>query len=155
MAKKTKTESDTKQGANETQQSMQTRIKKKAMLEALEKSLGNVTAAVRHLGGSMVRSTHYAWMKDDPEYKAAVEELLNVTLDFVESKMYERIKGVIVKGKKGNLYKVPPSETLIKFVLSTKGKQRGYIERKEITGAEGEPLKVVQVLPDPDITQED
>ncbi len=31
----------------------------------------------------------------------------------------------------------------VKYVLSTKGKRRGYVERQEITGADNEPLKIV------------
>ena len=48
-------------------------ITKKAMLEALEKSLGVVTAACKAVDIS--RETHYRWMRDDADYKAAVEEL--------------------------------------------------------------------------------
>jgi hypothetical protein len=51
-------------------------IHKKAMLEALEKSLGVVTAACKAVDIS--RETHYRWMREDAEYKAAVEELSDV-----------------------------------------------------------------------------
>ena len=63
-------------------------IKKKAMLQALEKSLGIVTTAAKQVG--IDRTTHYDWMKADPEYKAAVDAIEDVALDFAESKYTHR-----------------------------------------------------------------
>lgn len=37
---------------------------------------------------------------------------------------------------------------MIKFLLSTRGKKRGYTTGVEVTGAEGTPLQVIVVLPD-------
>ena len=42
------------------------------MLDALEKSLGVVTAACKTVG--VGRTTHYLWMDTDPEYKAALRD---------------------------------------------------------------------------------
>jgi len=98
--------------------------KKKAMLEALEKSLGVITQACKMVG--VHRSTHYEWMKTDEEYKAAVEELSEVAIDFAESHLHKLIKD-------GN-----PAATI--FFLKTKGKGRGYVERQEIAVAEKKPL---------------
>lgn len=89
---------------------------KRAQLEALEKSLGVVTQACKISG--VARSTHYKWMSEDKEYKAAVEDLDNLALDFAESKLHKEIE-------KGQI-------TAIIFYLKTKGKRRGYIERQEI-----------------------
>jgi len=98
--------------------------KKKALLEALEKSLGVITQACKMAG--VHRSTHYEWMKSDAEYKAAVDELSEVALDFAESKLHKLID-------QGN-----PAATI--FYLKTKGKHRGYVERQEIAVAEKKPL---------------
>ena len=57
--------------------------KKEQMLEALERSLGIVTTACNACG--INRSTHYDWMRKDPEYKQAVKDIDNRTLDFAES----------------------------------------------------------------------
>ena len=89
---------------------------KKAMLDALEKSLGVVTAACKTVG--IGRTTHYLWMDTDPEYKAAVEELSDVAIDFAESQLHKQIK-------EGN-------STATIFFLRTKGKKRGYVERQEV-----------------------
>ena len=97
---------------------------KKQMLEALERSLGIVTTACNAAG--IGRTTHYRWMKDDPEYKQAVKDIDNRTLDFAESHLHKLIK-------EGN-----PAATI--FFLKTKGKARGYVERQEIEMAEKKPL---------------
>ena len=89
---------------------------KRAMLDALEKSLGVVTAACKAVG--IGRTTHYLWMDTDPEYKAAVEELSDVAIDFAESQLHKQIK-------EGN-------STATIFFLKTKGKKRGYVERQEV-----------------------
>ena len=89
--------------------------KKKKFLEALEKCLGVVTQACKL--SKMPRSTHYHWLKTDELYKEAVESISEMAIDFAESSLYEQIK-------EGNT----PATI---FYLKTKGKNRGYIERKE------------------------
>jgi len=54
------------------------------MLQALEKSLGIVYSACRIAG--VGRATHYRWLETDSEYRAAVLDIKNVALDFVETK---------------------------------------------------------------------
>lgn len=91
-------------------------LKKKAMIEALEKSMGVVTTAAQIVGIS--RQSHYDWLANDPEYSKAVSEIENVALDFAESKLFKNIE----KSKEASIF----------FYLKTKGKKRGYIERQEI-----------------------
>ena len=98
-------------------------IKKESVIEALKKSLGVVTTALTRL--DIPSSTYYKWLKTDPEFAQEVKDIENIALDFSESKMFEAIN----KG----------SEGLIKFHLSRKGKNRGYVERQEITGMDGQP----------------
>jgi hypothetical protein len=104
------------------------------MLAALEANLGIVTKAAKD--ANIARSAHYDWMITDPVYKSKVEELSNVALDHVESKLFEKIDGVkIHKGFDDSgepiVYDVPPSDTALIFYLKTKGKNRGYVERSE------------------------
>ena len=99
---------------------------KKAMLDALEKSLGVVTSACKSVG--VGRTTHYLWMDTDPEYKAAVEELSGVAIDFAESQLHKQIK-------EGN-------STATIFFLKTKGKKRGYIERQEVDVSSGKLFQI-------------
>jgi len=101
-------------------------ITKKAMLEALEKSLGVVTSACKTVDIS--RETHYRWLREDADYKAAVEALSDVALDFAESQLHKQIKD-------GN-------STATIFFLKTKGKKRGYIERQEVEVASGKMFQI-------------
>jgi len=96
---------------------------KKAILEALEKHLGIVTTACRIVG--VGRTTYYGWLNDDEEFAKQVEDIQNIALDFAESQLHKQIGD-------GNT-----SATI--FYLKTKGKGRGFVERQEITGANGMP----------------
>ena len=110
-------------------------IKKDAMLQALTNSLGNVTEAAAAIG--MSRETHYAWLKDDPEYSAAVASLKNVALDFAESQLKKLMEGAerqaLTHDGEIVTIKDAPNTSAIIFYLKTQGKQRGYIERQELS----------------------
>jgi hypothetical protein len=90
--------------------------KKRAMLEALEKSLGVVTTACKQ--AQISRDTHYRWLKEDKDYRVKCKDMENVALDFAESQLHKQIM-------KGN-----PLSTI--FFLKCKGKKRGYIEQQDI-----------------------
>ena len=98
--------------------------KKANMVEALIKALGIVKIACESCGIS--RNTHYRWLKEDPAYKDACDNLPDVVLDFAEHHLHKLIS-------QGN-----PAATI--FLLKTKGKKRGYVERQEIEVAEKKPL---------------
>jgi len=87
---------------------------KKALIEALEKSLGVVTAACQKCG--IARSHYYNYLNDDPEFFKQVADIQNIALDFVESKLYKQIQT-------DNL-------TATIFYLKTKGRGRGYSEHE-------------------------
>jgi hypothetical protein len=99
---------------------------KKMMLVALKESLGVVMPACEITGTS--RTTHYIWMKEDPEYRRAVEECREMAIDFAESALHKQIKGGGV-----------PSTI---FYLKTIGKDRGYVERQELDVDGGLSLEV-------------
>jgi len=98
--------------------------RKLLMLEALEKSLGVVTAACREVDIS--RNTYYVWLREDPEFKRKVEEINDIQIDFVEHQLFKKIR--------------EGSEKAIMFYMKYKAKDRGYILRNEITGADGKDL---------------
>lgn len=89
---------------------------KKKMIEALHHSNGVVTSAIQSV--NLHRSTFYKWMKEDEAFKKEVDDIRESALDFVESKMFERIEN--------------GSDTMIIFFLKTQGKKRGYVEKQEI-----------------------
>ena len=95
------------------------------MVEALTKALGVVKMAcesVWHLEADALQR----WLKEDPAYKEACDNLPEVVLDFAEHHLHKLIA-------QGN-----PAATI--FLLKTKGKGRGYVERQEIEVAEKKPL---------------
>ncbi|HPH46897.1 MAG TPA: hypothetical protein PKU83_07820, partial [Chryseolinea sp.] len=67
-----------------------TDIHKKAMVAALEKSLGIVTIACKEVGIS--RQTHYDWYNKDASYRKSVDDLSDVALDFAESMLHKQIQ---------------------------------------------------------------
>jgi predicted DNA-binding transcriptional regulator AlpA len=89
---------------------------KKALIEALEKSLGIVTTACKQVG--IGRTTFYDYLKKDEEFAKQVKDIENIALDFAESQLHKQIQ-------EGNT-----SATI--FYLKTKGKGRNYVERQEI-----------------------
>jgi hypothetical protein len=110
-------------------------IKKDAMIQALTASLGNVSEACEKMGLS--RTIHYEWLKDDPEYSAAVASLKNVALDFAESQLKKLMEGAerqaLTHDGEVVTIKDAPNTSAIIFYLKTQGKQRGYIERQELS----------------------
>ena len=92
------------------------RGKKKLMYGSLKSQLGIVTAACKEIG--IGRTTHYDWLRDDENYRQWIEEMPDLTLDFVENALLKNISN-------GNVVAQI-------FYLKTKGKKRGYIEQQNI-----------------------
>lgn len=121
------------------------------LLIALEKNLGNITKACKAV--KVARSQFYVYLESDTEFKEKVKEIEEANLDFVESKMYERIKGYTHKETKVFQYKgqiitqevtkyYPPDSRLIQFFLETKGAERGYLKKQlNINVDENDPFK--------------
>lgn len=108
---------------------------KKVVIEALSECHGIVTDACRKTGTA--RSTFYQWLNDDTKFKAAVEEVQEQAIDFVEGKLFQKVNGVLATSRNDEdgepiVYEIPPSDTAIIFYLKTKAKKRGYVERTEI-----------------------
>lgn len=80
------------------------------------------------------------------QFASVFNEAREKLVDLSESRLFTLIQGVPKieideNGEKrfaGWIEK--PSETAIIFTLKTRGKKRGYVERQEITGANGENL---------------
>ena len=89
---------------------------KKAIIEALTKSLGVVQTACKTVG--IDRSTFYKWYNQDEKFRKQVDEIENIALDFAESKLHKKIES--------------GDTTAIIFFLKTKGKHRGYVEKSEV-----------------------
>lgn len=86
------------------------------LIETLQSTSNNISSACKRAGIS--RPTFYAWLKKYPELQQVYEEGEETRLDFAESKMMV----LVAEG----------FWPAIKYLLSTKGKKRGYIESQEI-----------------------
>lgn len=102
---------------------------KRALIEAMEASLGVVTTACKKVGIS--RTTFYEYYKTDQAFKKEVDDIEAVALDFAESQLHAQIM-------KGNT-----AATI--FYLKTKGKGRGYIERIENVHEGSVPVNIKEV----------
>ncbi|WP_300904696.1 hypothetical protein [uncultured Alistipes sp.] len=78
----------------------------------------------------VTRQSVYNWCEADSEFKQALEDSRERFLDLAESNLRKLVAGWVER----------PSETAIIFTLKTRGKKRGYVERQEVTGADGADL---------------
>jgi hypothetical protein len=124
MAKKRKDVKDNSLGKAKTNNN------KKIFLQALAEHRGIVTKACNATGIS--RTQVYKWRDEDTTFVDQINEVQQIVLDFAEDKLFEHI---------GN-DNVP---SLI-FFLKCRGKERGYVERQEITGKDGQELPAIQVI---------
>lgn len=99
-------------------------IRKKAVIEALKKTLGIVTPACEMAG--IHRDTFYEWKKKDPEFRRQVEDIEEITLDFVESQLMKNIR--------------EGSEKAIMFFMRYKARKRGYSDEINMNVRVEQPL---------------
>ena len=99
------------------------------VIAALEEGQGYVSKAASLLG--CTPKTVYNYRDRYPTIAEAWLGIRERRTDFVENKLQEQID-------KGNV-------TAIIFYLKTQAKERGYVERQEITGKDGDTLKVEYV----------
>ena len=95
------------------------------MIEAIQAAKGLKSVAARRLGCSWLTVHNYC--RRHPTVQQAYDETRQQLVDLAEGKL-------IVEVNRG----MWPA---IKWVLATLGKDRGWVERKEVTGAEGGPVR--------------
>jgi len=115
---------ETKDTAIKKGQRLTTPQKKRMLVREFTRKAGNITALCQAVRIS--RKTYYRWLDSDDRFREQIQEQTEALLDFSESKLMQQIND-------GN------TAALI-FHLKTKGKRRGYVERQELTGADGERL---------------
>ena len=64
--------------------------KKAAFLETAKTNLGFISATCKAIG--ICPNTFYKWMAEDPDFKAAYDEVYEDRREFVESSLYKQIK---------------------------------------------------------------
>ncbi len=96
------------------------------VLEAVKDSKGFITMIAKRLGCS--RKHVYSLLKKYPAAADAVEDERETTKDWVEGKLLQRIE--------------KNDTTALIFYAKTQMKDRGYVERQEMTGANGGAIEV-------------
>ena len=99
---------------------------KEKLLDSLKECSGIVTFACEKVGLS--RQTFYRWYREDAEFKERADAINELQIDIAEASLLKKIQ-------KGDI-------TAIIFYLKTKGKSRGYTERKEIVAPDGVGVQV-------------
>ncbi|RLC33520.1 hypothetical protein DRH14_04740 [Candidatus Shapirobacteria bacterium] len=98
----------------------------KQILDVVDEHNGNIAAIARSFG--VTRTTVQRRVDESPKLTDALASARETMIDEAESQLYKNAKA--------------GDNTAIIFFLKTQGKKRGYVERQEVTGAEGGPVKV-------------
>jgi len=107
-------------------------IRTEDYIAAIHNSRGLLTHAADALG--VTRGAIYQAAKKHPEIQKAIEDARERTTDLAVGKLFQKIN--------------EGDNTAILFYLKTQAKKRGYVERQEVTGAEGGELTVRVVRED-------
>jgi len=99
------------------------------LISKINDAKGNVSAVARAFGVS--RKTIYNHIERYKTAQDALEDARETMLDNAESILYKKV----LEGSTPELL----------FFLKTQGKRRGYVERSEVTGADGAPLVIEYV----------
>lgn len=105
--------------------------------QVCESKGGNLTEIAKAF--SCVRRTANYWMETDPKYKEVLEDVRESMVDLCESQLVRLATGIpkYSKNEKGEKYlsgwNERPDTAAVIFTLKTRGRDRGYIERLDIT----------------------
>jgi hypothetical protein len=91
-------------------------LHKKKLIKAMIKHLGIITKACEEVGIS--RNQFYNYYKNDEVFKKEIDDINEITLDFVEDKLFQNIK----QGDRAS----------IMFYIKYKGRKRGYIDSSDV-----------------------
>ncbi len=100
------------------------------VIKALKNHRGLVTQAAEEL--KACPRTIYNYAERFPTVKETIETLRESRLDYTEGVLYD----LIDRGEPSAVY----------FHLKTQGKKRGYVERQELTGADGKKMEPLVIL---------
>ncbi len=111
---------------------------KERLLEELNKTSGIVSSACKAAGVS--RMTFYRWYNEDPDFKEKVDDVKELQKDFCEALILKKMKD--------------GDTTMLIFYAKTQMKDRGYTERRELVGKDGEALTPKQTIDIEKLTDE-
>lgn len=99
------------------------------VIDALRTTKGMVSLAAKKL--QCDPATVYRYIRTYPTVAAAVRSEREAMTDIAELALYKAIQGGV--------------GWAVCFYLKTQGKERGYVERKEISGPDGGPIQMDMV----------
>lgn len=106
------------------------------LIDAIKKNAGIVSGILQTLKKEynieVTRNAIYDRRYKDPAIEAAFIEAEEMTADVAENRLLDAIRS-------GNM-------KAVMFYLKTKGKKRGYVERQEMTGADGKAITITDPL---------
>ena len=105
------------------------KLTKRKVIAAIQAAGGGMYLAARTLG--VVPSTIYRWRDRCPEVAKAIADCDEEVNDIAES----ALKRAIINGE----------GWAVCFRLKCKAKHRGYVERQEVTGANGERIAPITI----------
>lgn len=97
-----------------------------AFIAAIPGSMGIITVIAKRVGCTWHTAAKY--IREYPTIKAAYDDECEQILDLAETKLFAAVTN-------GDL-------AAVKYILSTKGKKRGYTERTEVSGIDGDAVKI-------------
>ena len=100
------------------------------MISAIKEAKGIVSDACKILNCS--RQHFYNKMREFTTVQQTLESIREQRTDYVEGQMMRLIDEL--------------NPTMIIFYLKTQAKNRGYIERSEVSGPDGSPIKTESVM---------
>lgn len=139
-------------------------LKQKNFLNCLQSALCIVLTAIKLMHkweeetGSetrMSRRSHGVWLENDDIYKMYYLDLRTDVKDFGESKLHELMNGYKHRKetrrytKEGDFiteveeWTTPPDRAAVIFFNKTQNKDRGYVERQELTTPEGIQIQMM------------
>lgn len=112
------------------------KVTKLQLIEAIHKNAGIVSGILKTLKKEydveLTRNAIYERKYTDPDIEAAFVEAEENTADLAENRLVSAINDGDMRA--------------VMFYLKTKAKKRGYAERQELVGAEGQPIQVTDPL---------
>jgi hypothetical protein len=112
-----------------------TENKKKALLNALHQTYGNILEACELI--DIDRGTYYKWIKNDKDFEAKANEVHKSAkkdkFEFIEAHFKRRVS--------------EGSDACIIFGLKTLGREHGYTEHQEVAITELPKIEVVYKKP--------
>lgn len=105
------------------------RLTEAKLLDLISRLHGNVAAIARSF--DVTRSSVYDYIASRPKLQTALQDARETMIDNVESRFYSDC-----------LKEDPAYQTSRIFFLKTQAKSRGYVERTEMTGADGKPVRI-------------